>query len=198
MDLIRTVCRQYTHPCLPILLFFFLFICVPRPAHAGGIPPNPALVQKIGGTISINGELRTQMNGGEIRVRVLHENGVPFDPPAETTGLLISGCYVLYIPLYDAASQPGGAKPDEILGIEIREANTLLLVTEPAGGALVINQDSPATQIVNISALQGPGGTALYTGEELNENVARWDADKDGKVSLPDAIHALQVVAGIP
>lgn len=172
-------------------------------AYADTFPVDPSLIHKIGGQLVVNGMALTPDTDDGYRIEVTRPDGTALSPVAETTGVLASGKYVLYIPLYDSVRQPGGVPLQTAVALHVYHNGTQLLISEPTNGIFVLAEPAPGytTQVVDIQSVMGPGGTSACSQEELDaaiaEAVAKWDVGGDGKIGLPEAIRALQIMAGI-
>ncbi len=134
-------------------LMFPLFI----PSISSAVPPQPA---RVGGTVTVNGRLLTQSSDNRLIIRVTKQNGTALNPAAEDVdGLSAAGFYIIDIPIYDAADQPGGVTPGTIVVIHAYWGSRELTILSPANGQITVGA-SASTSTVNISAKGAIGSVA--------------------------------------
>lgn len=134
----------------------FIIICILTmifilSSVAGAQVPLPPYT--IGGTVTINGILKTQSTFNIYTIKVTKVGGTALVPAAETTSLLESGNYQVKIPVNDD-SHTGGATPGETLEIHIYKGNRELSILSPANGQITMG-DSGTTFSINIIAEGG-------------------------------------------
>jgi hypothetical protein len=125
-----------------LLTLILLSIC--NTTHAAG----PVLPARVGGSVTVDGELLTVASGRGFIFRVTAKDGKGFTPVAEDSDDLNStGKYIIDIPMYDPASQPGGAKPGIIALIHVFKNGKELKVVNPQNGEIVIGKGGSITII---------------------------------------------------
>jgi hypothetical protein len=134
-----------------VLALICLFVLFPGICFA--IPPIPC---KIGGTLTVDGEKITAASDKGYTVTVSRHDGTGVTdasgmPARDIDGLNDADYYIIDIPVYDKKTQPGGAKPGEILVIHVYKDGTPLAVISPVKGEITLGQ-SGSVQLVNISA----------------------------------------------
>ena len=106
--------------------------------------PIPA---RIGGAIKVNDNQLAQADAVGYRVTVTKQDGTPYSPTAETTGLNASNWYTVDIPLYDADDQPSGAQEGEVAVIHVFSGETELTVDSPVNSQITVGASGIATRI---------------------------------------------------
>ena len=125
------------------------------PSFSYAVPPQPA---RIGGTITINGRKLTQSTGTRRTIKVTKLSGTPLAPAAEDTdGLSADGFYIIDIPIYDAADQPGGVTAGTTVVIHAYWGSEELTILSPANGRITVGAQASLTTI-NITG-KGPIGS---------------------------------------
>lgn len=136
----------------PLLFLGSLFLFL-LPLAAWGQIPIPA---PIGGILTVDGVQLTEATDDGIVISVVRLDGSPFDPPAEDgDGLNSFDFYLINIPIFDAAEQPGGAETGSDALLRVNRDGRPLSVTEPPGGAITVGAAGSQTQVINISATTG-------------------------------------------
>lgn len=79
-------------------------------ANAETLSLDPSLIHKIGGQLVVNGVAITADTDDGYRIEVTRPDGTPLSPVAETTEVLASGKYVLYIPCMMARASRAGSR----------------------------------------------------------------------------------------
>ena len=112
---------------------------------AQGAPPIPA---RIGGTVTVDGTQLTQATDAGYTFVVTKQDVTDYRPEAkDTDGLNTSDWYVINVPIYNAAGQPGGARPGEIATIKVFKDGTGLRVISPSNGRFTVGDSGSATRI---------------------------------------------------
>jgi len=174
------------------------------PATAQPLEPPPDIPCSIGGTVTINGEQLIRPHDSGLVIIATREDMSSFNPAAkDDNGLGNLDWYNVKVPLYE----PDGVEPGETIILHVYLNGSKLLVTSPAGGHLVLNPPESRLLEIHLEAITGPtGSTRMYTEEQLRqavedariETTRKFDIYMDGKIGLPEAIHALRVIAGVP
>ena len=113
------------------ILFVFFFSTVAESA-----PPQAA---RIFGTVTVDGTVLTQDTDEGYELEVTREDGTSYDPAAELTeGLNYFAGYGIYVPLYDADDQPGGANPGDTAVMHVYKDGLELAVTSPVSGEFTV------------------------------------------------------------
>jgi acetolactate synthase regulatory subunit len=113
------------------ILFVFFFSTMAESA-----PPQAA---RIFGTVTVDGTALTQDTDEGYELEVTREDGTSYDPAAELTdGLNYFSGYGIYVPLYDADDQPGGANPGDTAVMHVYKDGLELAVTSPASGEFTV------------------------------------------------------------
>jgi len=123
-------------------------ICLLIPECCLAVMQLPA---RIGGTVTIDGDLLTQAGGADYAVEVKRSNGASLIPASQTFGLNSSGWYIVDVPISESVDQADGAKPGENLIIHVYDNDTELDVTSPADGLFVCGNAESIT-VIDISA----------------------------------------------
>lgn len=115
-------------------------------AAAQGAPPIPA---RIGGTVTIDGAQLTQSIDEGYTFVVTKLDGTAYEPEAKDSDELnASNWYVIDVPIYDAAEQPGGAKPGDTAVIRVYKGGSeLRVVVSPHKGRFLVGQSGSTTRI---------------------------------------------------
>jgi hypothetical protein len=125
-----------------LLTLILLSIC--STTHAAG----PVLPARVGGSVTVDGELLTVASGRGFIFRVTAKDGNGFTPAAEDSdGLNSTGKYIIDIPMHDPASQPGGANPGTMALIHVFKNGKELKVVSPPSGEFVIGKGGSITII---------------------------------------------------
>lgn len=142
--------RKIRSPFLVSGLLLFLL-----PLTAWGQIPIPA---PIGGTLTVDGVQVTQSTDDGIAISVTRPDGTAFDPPARNeNGLNPSDFYVINIPIFDSADQPGGAEPGSQALLQVTRNGQPLTISQPAGGAITVGESGSQVQRIDIAATTGGG-----------------------------------------
>ena len=127
------------------ILFVFFFSTVAESAT-----PRPA---RIIGTVTVDGTVLTQDTDEGYEFEVTREDGTSYDPAAELTdGLNYFAGYGIYVPIYDADDQPGGANPGDTAVIHVYKDGLELSVTSPASGEFTVGA-SLSIHRINLSVV---------------------------------------------
>jgi len=125
--------------CFAILFVFFSTTAV----HAQ--IPLPA---RIGGTVTVDGTQLMQATATGYTFAVTKQAGTPYVPAAEDTdGLNTTDWYLIDIPIYDAAHQPGGANPGDTAVIHVYKNGTEMTVTSPGNRQFTVGAEGSTTQV---------------------------------------------------
>jgi len=101
---------------------------------AQGLP----VPERIGGTIDYMGQVLDQSSGSGILVRVSRPDQSDLVPAAaDGNGLGQEGRYIVDIPHFQAASQPGGTQPGDQLLVRFFDGNVEMTVISPPSGQIV-------------------------------------------------------------
>ncbi len=100
----------------------------------------PSMAFRVGGTLTINQELITDVYGMgyEFTVTRRDEDGTQFILATETVSLGDPDVYATDIPIYDENNQPGGAKIGDTAFIHVYKDGLELSLTLPPGGEVTI------------------------------------------------------------
>ncbi len=124
-----------------ILCFLLFFISI---TSAYAIPPVPF---RVGGTLSVNGNLVTQSQSGYI-LEVTKLDGSAYVPAAEDSdGLNLFDWYFTDIPIYDSLDQPGGAFIGDTAVIHVYFNSEELIVTSPPAGEFQVGSSGDTQQL---------------------------------------------------
>jgi hypothetical protein len=162
---------------ITLILIFLLF--------PYAVKAQPSLPARIGGTVTVDGVLLTQSSDSGYTFAVTSKNGVAYSPAAEDgDGLNAAGYYLIDIPVYDKASQPGGANPGDKAIIHIYKDSAELPVKSPNNGEFTIGKGGTTSQI-NLEVISNtvsvkPDGDVAPLG------------DRDGTINVGDALVALR------
>lgn len=133
------------------IFFTLLLLFILSAAHAAG----PALPVRVGGAVTVDGELLTASSGRGFVFKVTANDGKDFTPPAEDSdGLNGAGKYIVDIPIYDSVNQPGGAKPESKAIIRVFKNGKELKVVSPPNGEFVIGKGGSITIIDLVLSMQ--------------------------------------------
>lgn len=185
-----------------VIAALWLVILTAFPAWSQTVEPPPSIPCRIGGTITINGQQVTDENDSGL-VIIATRLDTPFNPPIKAEdGLNSSDLFWVDIPL----SKTYGVEPGDTIILHVFLNGSKLLVTSPAGGYVVVAPPESHFLEIHLEAISGPKLEPKYTEEELQQAVEnaenkireKFDIYMDDRVGLPEAIHALRVIAGIP
>lgn len=126
-----------------LILMSFLFI----PLFAWAAPPIPA---RIGGTVTVNGTQLTQATDTGYTITVTKADGTAYVPAAgDLDGLSGTDWYIIDIPIYNLADQPGGAVSGDTAIIKVFKdgSDTGITVTSPVNGEITVGNSGTTTQI---------------------------------------------------
>ena len=98
----------------------------------------PSMIFRVGGTLTINHELITDVYGMGYEFTVTSQEGEPFTPEMEKISLAYPDMYATDIPIYDENNQPGGAKIGDTAFIHVYKDGLELSLTLPPGGEVTI------------------------------------------------------------
>ncbi len=111
-------------------------------AYAAG----PVLPARIGGSVTVDGELLNPAAGKGFVFRVTAMDGKDFIPPAEDIdGLNSVGKYIIDIPVHDPVNQPKGAKPESRAIIRVYKDKKALKVISPVNGEFTVGRGGSVT-----------------------------------------------------
>ena len=119
-----------------LYLVSFLTLLLIAPSLSWAIIPIPA---KIGGSVTVDGEVITSVNDDGYTVVVTKADGTAYIPAAEDTDGFTPK-YSLDIPMYDATDQPGGAISGETAIIHLYIGDTELTITSPTDGQIAVDE----------------------------------------------------------
>jgi hypothetical protein len=154
------------------------------------VKAQPSLPARIGGTVTVDGVLLTQSSDSGYTFAVTSENGAAYVPAAQDTdGLNEYSFYIIDIPLYDKANQPGGANPADKAIIHVYKDKRELPVKSPHNGEFIVGKGGSTTQI-NLEVIANtvsvkPDGDVAPLG------------DRDGTINVGDALVALRFALGL-
>lgn len=170
-----------------------ILIAFPAPGQSDDSPPDVPC--RIGGTLKVNGELVTNATDGGYVIMATRQDMTPFKPPAkDEDGLNDFNWYHVDVPLYE----PDGVSPGETIILHVYHDGSKLLVTSPAGGYVTVIPQENHTIEIHLEAISSPKiGSRMYTEDEFLQAVRNFDVNADGRVGLPEAIHALRVMSGL-
>lgn len=100
----------------------------------------PSIGFRIGGTLTINREMITDVYGMGYEFVVTSLEGEPFTPEMEKVSLDYPDMYAIDIPIYDEGNQPGGAKTGETALIHVYRDGLELALTLPPGGEVTVGE----------------------------------------------------------
>jgi hypothetical protein len=112
----------------------------------------PPIAARIGGTVTVDGTQLTRQNDDGYIIKVVNRDRTPYfdlmDNHAEDTdGLNDYDWYMIDIPMYDQASQPGGANPGETAFLEVYKDGSRLDVLSPANGEFTTGDKGSTTRL---------------------------------------------------
>ena len=112
----------------------------------------PPIALRIGGTVTVEGTKLTRENDNGYIIRVVNRDGAQYfdmmDNRAEDTdGLNDYDWYMIDIPIYDQASQPGGANPGETAFLEVYRDGVQLDVLSPVNGEFTTGESGSTTRL---------------------------------------------------
>jgi hypothetical protein len=119
-----------------ILITLILLLCC-SPAYAAG----PVLPARIGGSVTVDGELLDAATAKGIVISVTGMDGKDFTPQAiDNDGLNGAGKYIIDIPVHDTINQPGGARPEDRAIIHVYKDKNALKIISPVGGEFTVDR----------------------------------------------------------
>lgn len=134
-----------------IFLFVIFVLLFSSALYAAG----PAFPARIGGSVTVDGELLNAATGKGFVFRVTAMNGKNFLPPAEDMdGLNGAGKYIIDVPLHDPINKPGGAKPGANAMIRVLKNGKELKVVGPLNGVITIGKGGSITIIDLVISIQ--------------------------------------------
>ncbi len=145
------------------------------------VPPPP---MRIGGTVTADGTQLAGIEGKTLEIRVKGPSGTAYYDAAglkaeDTNGLNQSGLYMIDIPMFETADQPGGANEGDQAEISVIYGGIQLDISSPAGGALSIGAGGEV-RTVNITASSPASSGSLrveITPADAIQAGAMWRAD---------------------
>ncbi len=105
---------------------------------AATLPAQPMLPARIGGTVTFNGQRVTTIGSDVWQFTAVRADGRPVTPAIGVTGLTAAGGYAFDVPLFDAATQPGGVPPGTAMVLSVVRNGVTLAISQPAGGAVTL------------------------------------------------------------
>jgi len=133
-----------------VFAILFLFL-LPFTAESANIfaPPIPA---RIGGSVAVDGTPLTQATDDGYTFKVTKQDGTAYVdlngvPAQDLDGLNSFDWYLIDIPIYDAADQPGGAVPGETAIIHVYKGGQELTVTSPSNAIILVGSSGSTTRI---------------------------------------------------
>lgn len=197
-DTCEEICRIDPMKSLRILnILLVVFFCWSGVSRA--IIPLPC---RFGGNLTVNGVQIPAVNDAQYIVFITRADGTLIKGP-NTQAKLGDGkaTYFIDIPMYDPTDQPHGLREGDVVIIHVHNGCAEMPVIQPAGGKLIVGRQGEWMVPVNIHAEYGLSSQRYYTQSELDqavqEAVAVWDANGDGRIGLEEAIRALQIVSNI-
>ncbi|MBN1904362.1 MAG: hypothetical protein JW927_04625 [Deltaproteobacteria bacterium] len=113
-------------------------------AYAAG----PVLPVRVGGSVTVDGELLNAATGKGFVFRVTAMDGKDFTQQAlDSDGLNGAGKYIIDIPVHDPVNQPGGAKPESRAIIHVYKDKKALKVISPVNGEFTVGRGGSITII---------------------------------------------------
>lgn len=129
-------------------IFVIISMVVSLIASAAALFAAPPLPVRIGGAVTVNGTKLTRVADTGYIFKVTKQNGAAYNPVAEDTdGLNNSDWYVVDIPGYDSAEQPGGAQDGETAVVHVYLNGTEQNVTSPVKGEFRVGKSGTLKQI---------------------------------------------------
>lgn len=166
-----------------------LVLLMPVYLFAQGIPTPVRIV----GTLTVDGAEVPGTAGGRYRFEVTDIDGQSYEPPAvDEDGLNDSGIYLIDIPVFDAATQPGGARLGETAVMHVFEDGAPLTVISPPGGEFMVERPMGTSMTLDITAegdtpandppvasASGPAGPVSPGDRVILDGSASTDPDPD-------------------
>lgn len=178
-------------------LLFTVILCAAIIQTAWALPVMPF---RIGGFLTVNGEVITTGNDTAYTVRVTRQDGTLFNVKgSECVVGEQKGFYLIDIPIYNENSQPWGVNPGDTVILHVYNSCSEFNIVSPGGGEVVVG-GSGSIKEIPIEAKTAPGAVIFYTQEQLDQAVQdalkNWDVGGDGQMGLQEAIRALRTVSG--
>ncbi len=140
------------------LKYIIILLVISFPTMVFATPPMPA---RIGGKIFVNGTQLKQKNSSSYTVVVTKQDGTALIPAAQDLdGLNASNFYIIDVPIYSAAEQPGGISPGEVAKIQIYKDGKTMQMSSPANGSFTVGE-SGTTRQININVMVASPQAAL-------------------------------------
>jgi len=151
----------------------------------------PSMAFRVGGTLTINQELITDVYGMGYEFTVTSQEGEPFTPEMEKISLAYPDMYATDIPIYDENNQPGGAKVGDTAFMHVYKDGLELLLTLPPGGEVTIGNrgevEGVDLEVRNPVLFVKPyfekvtsyGGTLRIEITKVGEDDVNWIAETD-------------------
>jgi hypothetical protein len=118
-------------------LIVFIIFLISSVLYAAG----PTFPARIGGSVTVDGVLLTDVSGRGFVIKVTTKDGKDFIPPAEDNdGLNGAGKYIIDIPVHDQVNLPGGAKPESQAIIRVFKNGKELKVVSPPNGTITVGK----------------------------------------------------------
>jgi hypothetical protein len=136
-----------------------------------GSPP-----ARIGGSLTVDGNTVTQQNASGYTFVVTKEDSSAYVPTPQYVGLNSSDWYLIDIPIYHAAMEPGGANPGETAVIHAFKDGTELVIVSPNNGTISVGQSGSSTQVDLVTYLPvAPAniyGSLTVNGVNITQSIA--------------------------
>ncbi len=124
-------------------------LLLPAAVSGQGIP-TPV---RIAGALTVDGIPVSGTAGERYRIEATAADGESYDPAAvDQDGLNDAGVYVLDIPVFDASTQPGGARIGETAVLHVTEDGAPLIITSPPDGAFMVERPEGTSLTIDIAA----------------------------------------------
>ena len=132
-----------------VSLFLCAALLAPAVLLAQGIPTPVRIV----GTLTVDGVQVPGSAGDRYDIEVTDINGNPYTPAAvDEDGLGDDGFYRLDVPVFDASTQPGGARLGDTAVIHVAEDGTPLTVISPVDGEFTVERPADPAMTLDLVA----------------------------------------------
>lgn len=130
---------------------FILFVLIGAwliPSYVVQVYAAPPIPFRIGGTVTIDDIAITEETDTGLTIKVKKINGTDYTPAAQDAdGLNTADWYLIDIPIFNAADQPGGANTGDIAVVHIYLNGNELPVISPANAQLTVGKAASNFQI---------------------------------------------------